>query len=781
MDRFYIGPYDAESGLTTDLKPFMIPDSAFSTLNNAYIFRGRIKKRFGTRWFGQTQQQSRLRMSVKNNMEVVITTDGSGSANGIVAGASGAVGQQFTIGTTIFTVSVLGSPGTLLVSNGSATTATFDTSTGAFIFVGVKDSGGNIVMNQTVFWYPALPVMGLETYQNSSINAEQLIAFDTKYAYIYTTGWDRLDGEAIGNGGASVWKGSNSQFFWTTTYTGASIGANTDPSVFVFYVTNFNQNESNFMRTLYPDPAPNGPLKWHNFSPTINAAPQSTNTIILISALILVAFKNRLLAFNVWENVNGTATNYSNRMRYSAIGSPLTANAWRTDIPGNGGGVDCPTLQAIVTVEFVKDRLIVFMEQSTWEIVYTNNQAEPFVWQQINTEFGAESTFSIVPFDKVAIGVGNIGIIACTGANVERIDNKIPDAVFDIHIADSGVNRVYGIRDYYTEMLYWTYPADDDNASFPYPNRVLVYNYKNGTWAFNDDSFTVFGYYQPVTGQNLVTWDDPVITWDDEVSWDSGELEAQFRNVVAGNQEGWTFIVDREYPLNAPSLQISNMVVNANNNITITAIDHNMRVGPTEYLFFQGIAGSGNLTTINGTISAVATVVDPNTFTINFQGPLISGNYSGGGLLARVSNIQILTKQYNFYKQHGRNFFISKVDFLVDSDGNQTNEDPTQISDGQIQVNYYVSTAPNNMVTDAIGTGTLLGTSVLETFAYPDVPFEQYATQLWHPVYIQADGEFIQLYLNFTDDMMRNVLVRDAIFELHSMIFHTAQSAYRLQ
>ena len=120
-------------------------------------------------------------------------------------------------------------------------------------------------------------------------------------------------------------------------------------------------------------------------------------------------------------------------MSLLSVGSPLDSSAWRQDLAGSGNALDASTTEAIITVEFVKDRLIVFFERSTWELVYTGNQAYPFNWQQINTELGAESTFSIVPFDKICIGVGNVGIHACNGANVERIDEKIPDTVFDIH------------------------------------------------------------------------------------------------------------------------------------------------------------------------------------------------------------------------------------------------------------------------------------------------------------------------------------------------------------
>lgn len=721
----------------------MIPDEAFAALNNAYCWRGRIRKRFGSRWLGNTQDLTRLRIGL-------VTTDASGNTVGVNVVPlvdNFNVGQMFSIGSSFYTVYQTGTPAAMLI-DGTATTATYNTSTGAYVFTGAP------ALTQ-VFFYPALPVMGLATFQNTLVNNEPLIAFDTRFAYIYNNGWDRLAT------GAALWAGSNSQFFWFTTYSGVNA------SDYVLFVTNFNENEP--MRYLFG-------TTWSNFTPTV----ASGSSTVMVTARILVVFKNRLLAFNTWETIGaGALTHYPNRMRYSIEAqSPIDAgdyHPWDTDVPGNGGGQDCPSKESIITVEFVKDRLVVFLEQSTWEIVFTNNQQQPFSWQQINTELGAESTFSVVPFDKVAIGVGNVGIIACTGANVERIDDKIPDEVFSFHNVDAGVERVYGIRDYFVEMIYWTIPTAEASADFPYPNQVLVYNYKNGTWALNDDSITAFGYFQPQTG---ILWSSQTVLWNSDDLWGSGSLQALFRQVVAGNQQGWTFIVDAQEHANSPALQITNLLilVAGSNIVTIDCIDHNLHEG--DYVYFQDIAATGNLTLLNGMIFPVivSSPENPNTFSIDFgtPPPVLAGTYLGGGVMARVSQIQVLTKQYNFYMDQGRNAYVSKVDFLVD-----------RTEDGQIQVDYYVSTSDLSMLADSApepeGTGALLGTGVLETFPYPTVPFEASSSQLWHPYYLQADGEFIQLNIQLNDAQMRDPLVRLSPFQLHKMLFFATKSSSRLQ
>jgi hypothetical protein len=742
-DRFLIAPYDEKSGLQNNYKPWLIPDEAFSELNNAYVFRGRVRKRFGSRWMGDDPLLSRFRMSLTPAGLVVTTPEN------IV------VGQQFSINADVFTVvSITGLPQNLLST--SSVTAQL-TAANQVTFSAIAS---------TVYWYPSLPVMGLLTYEQSTLEDESIIGFDTKYAYTYNTGWDRLAGAGVP--GAAEWFGSDSQFFWATNWSG------TNASDLVFYVTNFNPNEPNFMRYFF------GGL-WQNFNPQIDATPNFLN-----SARILVVFKSRLVAFNTWEGpaMSLPGTNYPNRARYAQVGDPLDSMAWRQDLPNKGNFIDAATTEQIVTVEFVKDRLIVYFERSTWEFVYTGNQAYPFTWQQINTELGAESTFSIVPFDKVCIGVGNVGIHACNGSNVERVDDKIPNEVFQVHNADSGIERVYGIRDFFVEMVYWTFPDTDASSVFPYPRRVLVLNYKTGTWAFNDDSITAFGYFQPTTG---TTWDSTTVTWDDNdesSSWDSGAVQSLFRQVIGGNQQGYTFICDSDDPTNAPVLQITNIAQTSGPayTTTLTIIQNNLR--EEDYIYITGIVWSDGSQVFNGRIYQVISqsMSDPDNVVIGPIDPtnpldIVTGTYKGGGLVARVSQISISTKEYNFYAKQGRNAAINKVDFMVDS-----------TAKGQIQVDFYVSTTTVPILQDSAGNGVLLGTGTLDTFPYTaangalaPIPLEETAVRLWHPVYFQADGEVIQLQLILNDAQMRSVAVWESDFALHAICIYAQPTSYRFQ
>lgn len=725
-DKFYIAAYDKQSGLTNNVKPYLIPDQAFSQLTNAYVFRGRVRKRFGSRWMGlgTNQLSSRLRVSIG-------TTDGAGSVtarvpvNGNIPYTTAAIGQAFSIGTEIFTVYQLLGAATPMYRSGAATLATFDTTSG-------NATSGQVIITGAasatiIYFYPALPVMGLLSQEGPVLNDEPVIAFDTRFAYQYSgNGWDRL-----GTGIASTWSGQDYQYFWSVNWTGTS------PSDQVFFVTNNNPNEASGMRYLTAG-------AWNAYHPLVN---DTAGNIYLWSSALIVSFKNRLIAMGTWEGTAAPGTNYDSRLRWSWINSPLDANAWLDTVSGKGGGLDAPTTEAIITAQFVKDRLIIFFERSTYELVYTQNDVQPFAFQKINNELGAESTFSVVPFDRVALGIGNSGVHACNGNSVERIDSSIPEEVFKIHNVDQGVYRVYGIRDYTTEMVYWTFPDEATSNTQPYPNKVLMYNYSNGTWAYVEDAITCFGYYQSSTG---VTWDSSTVTWDQDVSWDSGaSLAAQVREIIGGNQQGYVFHLDANCPTNAAVLQITALTVDGFNNVSVGCVNHNLRVG--EYVMFTGITGTGNLSLLNYNVYEVVNVnvnSVSSDFVCAYLGPnKIAGTYTGAGVMQRVSNINILTKEYNFYADQGKNAFISKIDFMVDKTDN-----------GQLQVDYYVSTNINSMLNDSAGTGSLLGTGTLDTFPYTDLyPYEAFSARLWHPVYIQADGECIALNLYMDNTQMLSI------------------------
>ena len=263
--------------------------------------------------------------------------------------------------------------------------------------------------------------------------------------------------------------------------------------------------------------------------------------------------------------------------------------------------------------------------------------------------------------------------------------------------------------------------------------------------------------------------------------------------MVAGNQQGFITIIDTDIYENAAALSVNNFAVIAGD-LTVSCVNHNLQLD--DYILFNNMNGivftnsSGKVipTAIGKVISDTVGSGTPNSFVVELIDVLFgqiftTGSYIGGGTIARVSEINILTKQYNFYTDQDRNMYIPRVDFLVDKTDN-----------GKILVDYYVSSADVSIVEDGIESGALLGNNVLETSPYPLSNLEKFQSRLWHPVYFSADGECIQLnlYLNpyqlvdytlITDSMGNSTCNYVALqnFELNAMVFYATPTASRMQ
>jgi len=441
---------------------------------------------------------------------------------------------------------------------------------------------------------------------------------------------------------------------------------------------------------------------WVNFQPSLNGAGNSTN--YLQSAEMIFPYKNRLLVLNTLEGTfTGTAQNYYQRARWSQNGTvyystPIPTNfqgvidaqSWRDDVVGKGGYIDAPTLEQITSAQFVKDTLIVYFERSTWQLRYTGNELLPFIWEKINTELGAESTFSVVPFDKTTIALGNVGIHACDSVNVERIDEKIPDEIFNIQNNNQGPMRVVGVRDYFYEFVYWSVPysgIDTEDGmgtpvTFIFPNKLIVYNYKDNSFSFFNDSFTCFGYYQAT---NPIIWGSLSVKWNSyDALWSDPEADNPFTlNIAGGNQQGFVEILMQQ-STNDQSLFISNIAGS-----TITCPNHNLQPGQ----FVKILTATG----INygvGPIFKVITITDANNFVINSA---LTGVFTGSGTLAVVNNMSILTKRFNPFIEQGVQVRLVRADLYLDKTTN-----------GQISVNLYInedsSTPINRAVTFPLST-----------------------------------------------------------------------------
>lgn len=806
------------TGLVQSRQEFLLPDDAYPTLINAYVWRERIKRKQGWEKLGRLRRYfnnaslgnsgaSPWSFNIYSNLVPPITPEDNATiecgsvtiwisptsttgaitdyAVGVVNCVVVAIGHGLTTGTVITISGVTVQPGTgtneinggpytitvvspnLFALGASSATwgkylaggtwSTVSASTNQLVDQGdgtlvdsvgaatgtinyltgdVTITGGAAAAATTISfgYFPGLPVMGLRTRENETINNEELVAFDTTYAYRIESGGfqEFLPG--------TTWTGSDSDFFWSTNYWVS------DGNFKIFWVTN----------DIDPIRYTNGQVgtNWINFSPTLDSM---GTTLDLCKCMI--PFRGRMVVFNTVES----GVQRPNRIRWAQIGNPFTvasaivttvvATGWRDDIRGKGGFLDIPTSEDIITVGFVRDNLVIFCERSTWQLRYTGRSIAPFQIEKVNSELGVESTFSGVQFDTSLVGIGDKGVVECDSFNSERIDIKIPDLVqSQIQNQNNGAKRVHGIRDIERKLAYWIYPAAESNGI--YPDRRLCYNYENDSWSIFTDSLTALGTYQ---NEDSPKWSDYVenklglITWE-EADFPWSVQQSEFPNIIGGNQQGYVLYLN-QIATNEESLFIKNITGNVTTSTEIESPNHNLKTG--QVIKITNIDSSSSFfSTLNDQIFGIV-VTGTDTFTLwlynpvdgQFSTPQLDpvGTYIGCGEIQVRDNFNIVSKKFNYMDQ-GRQIQIGYIDILM----NTTDE-------GAITLNVYndyvdpITGSPSNHYPQNSDEDTFFNTTV-ETTA---LPFGvSGGEKQWRRVFCPTNSNFVTLEWTLSNAQM---------------------------
>ena len=674
--------------------------------------------------------------------------------------------------------------------NGTLTSATLGNSgvinynTGNFTLTTTAAAGTSTIVFS---YYPNLPVMGIRTRELQNSLNDQTIFFDQIYAYIFNTGSNAFEEFIPG----TTWNAHNgdisaTDFFWSTNYWVSSslIPGTTNP----FFTTNnvklfWETNNTGQFGALADPPRITDGTTWYPFyndnTPSLTPWAQIDSTTYLVNWLSMLPFRGRMVTFNTWEGTNATsAANYSNRIRWSTIGNPFipysagppATGSWRDDIRGQGGFLDIPTSEDIISIGFVRDNLVIYCERSTWQLRYTGRSIAPFQIEKVNSELGGEGPFSAIQFDTSLVGIGDKGIVECDSYQSSRMDIKIPDFVFDFQNANNGPFRVQGIRNFITRLAFWTVPILDnydpriDASQWIFPNRRLIYNYENDSWALFTDSLTALGNYQP---QSTRTWVNTNIPWIRcDFAW-INSLPAAIPSIVGGNQQGFVEFLD-QLTTNDPSLFISNIVGNgiAGTPITgsatiITCPNHNMNTG-----FVIGISGIPSNTpysNLNGGVFSIV-VSDANSFALmiydsqsqQFSTPQLdvpNGDYIGGGVIDIRDNFSIVSKKFNFLDE-GQSIQMGYLDVLMNA--------TAQNEPGAISLNVYLDYNEN----EASNTTPQNEINEYSPYPNPDTFFNSIipttsstlngkgGNKFWQRVYCATRANFLTLQYTFSNEQM---------------------------
>lgn len=874
-----------QTGFETDREPFLIDNDAFPVLNNAYVWRGRVLRKRGNSFLGRLQR----------DLETVVVTGAYSTINGTNTFA------LFTaLGLNVVEPDAAVRPGTLIVvfaapigqtlednnSNGildvvgvgPIQSATINYNTG-IISITANAAAGPADATITLSYYPALPVMGLESFDTSIINFPRLISFDTRYSYEIIQSTDTFyDVTFYRNTGLAFnWNGQNYQQFWTANYQGAmwatngrsgfhfttiELLANQGPILTItvtlgradlivgdvlFFdevqgttITNLNMRTGTITdATLAPiyqvtftdlvtinawtamtgiaqllthssnnvvaqdgirwydgDPTTATPplVGWANFMPPLSTFRDSTDPFpnlhpdYLVGAKLIVPFKNRLLfgnvtiaryvSFGVYQFID-----FPNRWVYSQVGTPYytvsgldpapepilvpvnqTADpfAWTNDA-GRGGFIGAPISQAMVTVQENEDVLINEFESRKLKLIFTGDDTLPFIFQTINSELGAQSTFSSINLDTGSLAIGEYGLTLTTQVSAQRIDLKIPDQVFDIRRNNNDDARVTAVRDYRNEWVYFTYCPNtrglsSTNVPAVFPSKTLLYNYRDNTWATFDENYTTYGTFRRTVA---ITWADlgakygTWAGWNDP--WNFGSTEQQYPNIVGGNQQGFVMIRDSgTYEARSQFIQAIDLSSPAIP--SITSPDHGLY--NNDFIEVFDVLG---VTNMNDVIFKIQ-VVDRDTFILLLNDEQDenrpSGTYLGNGVYRRISKPFFQTKQFPIFWNEGRKARIGTQRFLF-----QTTDD------GEITVNLFMSQADNFPVNIPASSDYLIASDIVLTHAEPNIgnAYPPDPNQMWHRLTNSFIGDTVQVGFTLSENQLRVNDINSAEIMLHAI------------
>ena len=257
-------------------------------------------------------------------------------------------------GNGILTSTTFGNSGTINYTNGNVTLS--------------HTAGAGIAVDLTFSYYPNLPVMGIRTRELQNSANDQTIFFDQKYAYVFNASFNSFNEFIPG----TTWNahGANADtqatdFFWSTNYwvsstviPGTATPFFTTSNIKLFWETN---NTGQFGALADPPRITDG-TTWVDFDSSTWNQIDATN--FLWNFLSMLPFRGRMVTFNTWEGTTKAgAANYSNRIRWATIGNPFipfsagppAKGSWRSDIRGQGGFLDIPTSEDIISIGFVRD------------------------------------------------------------------------------------------------------------------------------------------------------------------------------------------------------------------------------------------------------------------------------------------------------------------------------------------------------------------------------------------------------------------------------------------
>lgn len=347
------------------------------------------------------------------------------------------------------------------------------------------------------------PCVGISSFKDST-GVESLIAFDPDFAYVYSNTLASF----VKDASPVTLTGTSTDYVWTWPFDSYLMFTNNVDPVYKF--------------------TPGG-------SPTIEEIDTEFDSGSggndLDTCLLVVRLKGRAVFLNTKEN----GTRYPRRARWTIAG-----NFEVHDTDGLSFQ-DAPShLGAIVTAQFIADRLFVGFELGWMELVDTGDSNQPLRWEITTARHGAVAKLATIQDSYRLLSRSEFGMEAIDPNGQYPIDESIPDYVMNLDASKRTLCA--GARNDPYHSFLWTFARAEEAT----PQHILAAQYddKDGVaWSVFDMPFNVFGSFSNSFPR---TWDSfSPLTWDDmSFSWDSARGTSGFRRLLGGSNNGTIYLLD---------------------------------------------------------------------------------------------------------------------------------------------------------------------------------------------------------------------------------------------
>lgn len=256
-----------------------------------------------------------------------------------------------------------------------------------------------------------------------------------------------------------------------------------------------------------------------------------------VTGNLIRSFSGFLVLFNTTES----GSPFPQRVRWSVFGQPEN---WTNDVNGNGqaGSNDlADDVGFILWATPFNNYMCIYKERSIYLMQYVGPPTI-FSFQRVINGIGIFAQRAVADLGDEHAFLGSDNFYTFNGISIEPIGNPVKDFFFQD--LDPGFrNRVQAFVVEEDNEVWWIYPsgaatyADGTPHTLGDPDKAVVWNYLNNTWAIRDNPGIHWFYYHQIT---QFTWQTiPDLSWSaTSGAWNDKRFLANFPLNIAGLKDG---------------------------------------------------------------------------------------------------------------------------------------------------------------------------------------------------------------------------------------------------